>query len=54
MTPGADLPPLKWSAPDEEGLVQFLVTEKSFSEDRIRKGVQRIRDARGKASQGEP
>jgi flap endonuclease-1 len=26
----------KWEAPDMEGLVQFLVTEKGFSEDRVR------------------
>ena len=26
----------KWEAPDVEGLVKFLVTEKGFSEDRVR------------------
>lgn len=26
----------KWEAPDVEGLVEFLVTEKGFSEDRVR------------------
>jgi flap endonuclease-1 len=29
-----NMPPLKWTAPDEEGLVAFLVAEKSFNEDR--------------------
>ncbi|RFU33432.1 hypothetical protein B7463_g2902, partial [Scytalidium lignicola] len=32
----------KWEAPDVEGLVQFLVTEKGFSEDRVRSGAQRL------------
>ncbi|KAI9673759.1 MAG: Elongation of fatty acids protein 2 [Trizodia sp. TS-e1964] len=32
----------KWEAPDIEGLVQFLVTEKGFSEDRVRNGAARI------------
>mmetsp|Transcript_12685 Transcript_12685/g.22442 ORF Transcript_12685/g.22442 Transcript_12685/m.22442 type:complete len:396 (+) Transcript_12685:78-1265(+) len=47
-----DIPPLKWNDPDEEGLVQFLVNEKSFAEDRVRKVVARIRAAKGKAQQG--
>lgn len=32
----------KWEAPDVEGLVQFLVTEKGFSEDRVRAGAARL------------
>jgi flap endonuclease-1 len=32
----------KWEAPDVEGLVQFLVTEKGFSEDRVRSAAQRL------------
>jgi len=32
----------KWEAPDVEGLVQFLVTEKGFSEDRVRNAAQRL------------
>lgn len=45
-------PTLKWGAPDEQGLVEFLVKEKGFNEDRIRKAVQRINASKGKASQG--
>lgn len=52
VTPCADIPPLKWSAPDEDGLVQFLVAEKNFSEERVRKAVGRINAAKGKANQG--
>ena len=32
----------KWETPDIEGLVQFLVTEKGFSEDRVRSGSARL------------
>ncbi|PHH90945.1 hypothetical protein CDD83_2152 [Cordyceps sp. RAO-2017] len=32
----------RWERPDVEGLVQFLVTEKGFSEDRVRGGAARL------------
>lgn len=32
----------KWTVPDIEGLVKFLVTEKGFSEDRVRSGAARL------------
>lgn len=32
----------KWEAPDVEGLVQFLVHEKGFSEDRVRSASQKL------------
>lgn len=32
----------KWDKPDTEGLVTFLVTEKGFSEDRVRNGATRL------------
>ncbi|RGP59918.1 flap endonuclease-1 [Fusarium longipes] len=32
----------KWEKPDMEGLVQFLVNEKGFSEDRVRSGGARL------------
>ncbi|CAG8975582.1 hypothetical protein HYALB_00005650 [Hymenoscyphus albidus] len=32
----------KWEQPDIDGLVQFLVTEKGFSEDRVRNGAARL------------
>lgn len=49
---GQDLPALKWTAADEEGLVAFLVGEKSFNEDRVRKAVQRVNAAKSKSTQG--
>ena len=50
---GEQVPPLKWIAADEEGLVKFLVGEKSFNEDRVRKAVQRVNAAKSKSTQGE-
>ncbi|KAK8127126.1 DNA-repair protein rad2 [Apiospora kogelbergensis] len=32
----------KWEKPDVEGLINFLVTEKGFSEDRVRGGATRL------------
>lgn len=32
----------KWEAPDVEGLVEFLVTDKGFNEDRVRNGAARL------------
>ncbi|KAF2640251.1 flap endonuclease 1 [Massarina eburnea CBS 473.64] len=33
----------KWEAPDEEGLVKYLVEEKHFSEDRVRSGAAKLK-----------
>ncbi|KAI9032284.1 PIN domain-like protein [Hyaloraphidium curvatum] len=43
---------LKWTDPDEEGIVDFLVKEKGFNEDRIRKAVKNLASKRGVAQQG--
>ncbi|KAK2966200.1 hypothetical protein RJ640_008766 [Escallonia rubra] len=43
---------LKWAAPDEEGLINFLVTENGFNSDRITKAVEKIKTAKNKSSQG--
>lgn len=32
----------KWEAPDVEGLVQFLVNDKGFNEDRVRSAAQKL------------
>jgi len=41
----------KWDAPDVEGLVQFLVTDKGFNEDRVRSGAQRLQKTLKSAQQ---
>ncbi|KAJ7219904.1 flap endonuclease 1 [Mycena pura] len=33
---------LEWTNPDVEGLVQFLVVEKGFNEERVRKGAEKL------------
>jgi len=42
---------LKWSEPDEDGLVKFMCGEKNFSEDRIRSSSKRLAKARGGQTQ---
>ncbi|GAB4813462.1 hypothetical protein N2152v2_000508 [Parachlorella kessleri] len=49
---GDQVPPMKWTAPDSEGLIQFLVNEKTFNEQRIRSAIDRINAAKGKSNQG--
>lgn len=34
---------LKWKEPDVEGLIQYMVREKGFSEDRIRSGAEKLK-----------
>lgn len=43
---------LKWSDPDEEGLVKFMCGEKGFSEDRMRNAYKRILKTRSGCTQG--
>lgn len=43
---------LKWSEPDEDGLLQFMCSEKQFSEDRIRNGCKKILKSRQGSTQG--
>ena len=49
---GPDLPPMKFAAPDLDGLIQFLVVEKNFNEQRVRNAVDRINAAKSKSTQG--
>ncbi|XP_021728043.1 flap endonuclease 1-like isoform X1 [Chenopodium quinoa] len=50
--PGNEEPELKWSSPDEEGLVNFLVKENGFNIDRVTKAIEKIKAAKSKSSQG--
>jgi len=43
---------LKWSDPDDEEVVKFMVEEKGFSEDRIRNGLKKLKSCKSKSSQG--
>ncbi|KAJ9681610.1 hypothetical protein PVL29_017828 [Vitis rotundifolia] len=43
---------VKWSAPDEEGLITFLANENGFNSDRVTKAIEKIKAAKNKSSQG--
>lgn len=43
---------MKWSEPDVEGLVQYMVNEKGFSEERIRNGAKKLEKSRTTVTQG--
>jgi len=42
---------LEWKDPDEPGIIQFLVNEKGFNLERVKKGVERLKKAKGKGTQ---
>jgi len=42
---------LKWSEPNEEGIVEYMVKEKGFSEERMRNGVKKILKAKNTGTQ---
>ncbi|KAF9168686.1 Elongation of fatty acids protein 2 [Actinomortierella ambigua] len=43
---------IKWEAPNVEGLVDFLVRDKGFNEERVRKGCERLEKQLKTATQG--
>ncbi|KAL4705716.1 hypothetical protein ACJJTC_019779 [Scirpophaga incertulas] len=43
---------LKWTDPDEEGLVKFLCGDRQFNEDRVRNGAKKLQKARSGTTQG--
>lgn len=43
---------LKWTEPDEEGLVKFLCGDRQFSEDRVRSGAKKILKSKTSQTQG--
>ena len=42
---------LKWTPPDEEGLIQFLVEEKGFNKERVLSGIEKLKKARNSSVQ---
>ncbi|CAM9518134.1 unnamed protein product, partial [Discosporangium mesarthrocarpum] len=42
---------LKWTDPDETGLLKFLVEEKGFNAERVASGISKLKDARKNTSQ---
>lgn len=51
VKPGSEIN-LKWEEPDVEGLVQFMVKENGFSEQRIRDGAAKLKKALKGGTQG--
>ncbi|KAK4056476.1 Elongation of fatty acids protein 2 [Microbotryomycetes sp. JL221] len=51
VTPSKDIS-LEWKAPDVEGLVDFLVRDKGFAEDRVRKGADKLKARLAAKQQG--
>eukprot|EP00764_Aduncisulcus_paluster_P013252 gnl/Carplike_NY0171/6606_a9069_156.p1 GENE.gnl/Carplike_NY0171/6606_a9069_156~~gnl/Carplike_NY0171/6606_a9069_156.p1 ORF type:complete len:238 (-),score=66.53 gnl/Carplike_NY0171/6606_a9069_156:33-698(-) len=49
VTPAKDIE-LKWKAPDEEGVIEFL-SKKEFSPDQVRKSIQKIVKAKKQGTQ---
>ncbi|XP_039954992.1 flap endonuclease 1 [Bactrocera neohumeralis] len=43
---------LKWTEPDEEGLVKFLCGDRQFNEDRVRAGAKKIQKSKNTQTQG--
>ncbi|XP_050433715.1 flap endonuclease 1 [Adelges cooleyi] len=43
---------LKWTDPDEDGLVAYLCGDRAFSEDRVRNGAKKLIKARSGTTQG--
>uniref|UniRef100_A0A8D9A7E9 Flap endonuclease 1 n=2 Tax=Cacopsylla melanoneura TaxID=428564 RepID=A0A8D9A7E9_9HEMI len=43
---------LKWTDPDEDGLVKYMCGDKNFAEDRIRNGAKKLLKARTGTTQG--
>lgn len=47
-----DMLQLKWSDPDEEGIVQYLCGDRQFNEERIRGGCKKMQKTRTTSTQG--
>ncbi|XP_055705199.1 flap endonuclease 1 [Phlebotomus papatasi] len=43
---------IKWTDPDEDGIVAFLCGHRQFNEERIRSGIQKIKKSKSMATQG--
>jgi len=42
---------LEWKQPDEEGIIKFMVEEHDFSEERVRNGIEKLKQAFAKSQQ---
>ncbi|KAL4235015.1 Elongation of fatty acids protein 2 [Mactra antiquata] len=51
VTQGSEVE-LKWTEPKETELIEYMVTQKQFNEDRIRNGIKKLTKARSGSTQG--
>lgn len=51
VTPSKDMEALKWSDPDRDGIIEYMVTEKGFNMERIVKGIERLKKSKKAGSQ---
>ena len=42
---------LKWNAPDEEGLLKFLVEEKGFNKENVESAIAKLKKSKLKSNQ---
>jgi len=42
---------LKWKAPDEEGLMQFLVEDKGFNKENVASAIEWLKKSKSKSNQ---
>ena len=42
---------LKWTDPNEEGLVKFLCGDRQFNEERVRNGAKKLMKSKGNSTQ---
>ena len=52
ITPATECSPFKWTAPDEEGLIAFMVDERSFNLERIQSVIKKVKASKSKSTQG--
>ena len=52
VIPAEQLPALEWKDADRDGIIQFLVAEKGFNQERVDNALKKLKAARGKGSQG--
>lgn len=43
---------IKWEAPNEEGLIEFMCTQSGFNEVRIKSAIEKLKKTRSKGTQG--
>lgn len=51
VTPAKEIGALKWTDPDRDGIIEYMVNEKGFNMERIVKGIDRLKKSKKAGSQ---